>query len=74
MSEWTRFKDKLPPIGKRIIHTSPGSDTFGILTLMYILIHEEDKEKGYPLGATEEMLQCGPGYWLEIPEIPKEFG
>lgn len=72
MSQWIKFKDKMPEIGKRIIVTRPGSQTLGITTLLYTFIHEEDKERGFGLGATKEMINCNPGYWLEIPEPPKE--
>lgn len=69
---WIKFRDQMPPIGKRIVVTRPGSKTLGIATLLYTLSHEEDKDRGFGHGATEEMLKISGGHWLEIPEPPKE--
>ncbi len=69
---WTRFKDKLPEIGKRVIMTRPGSKTLGIVTIMYVFIHEEDKKRNFPMGCDKEMLKTIGGYWLEIPDPPKD--
>jgi hypothetical protein len=70
--KWIKFKDQMPAVGKRVIVTRPGSETLGILTIMYQFIHEEDKEKWFPRAATEEMIRSTGGYWLEIPNPPKE--
>jgi hypothetical protein len=72
MTQWIKFKDKIPEIGKRVVVTRPGSKTLGITTIMYTFIHEEDKERGFMMGTSEELIKSTGGYWLEIPEPPKE--
>lgn len=72
MTQWIKFRDKVPPVGKRILVTRPSSHTLGIVTLLYSFIHEEDKERGFPMGSTEDMLKTAGGYWMEIPEPPKD--
>jgi|ERR1700756_1359685 len=71
MTHWIKWSDQLPPLGKKVITTRPGSNSLGITTLMFTLNHEEDSER-FLGGGTEEMLKACPGYWFEIPEPPEE--
>lgn len=72
MTQWIKFKDKLPPLNKRIVVTRNGSKTLGITTLMYTFAHEEDKDRGFNMGTNEDLIKLAGGYWLEIPEPPKD--
>lgn len=39
---------------------------------MHTFIHEEDKKRGFHMGSSVDMIKTSGGYWLEIPEPPKD--
>jgi hypothetical protein len=73
MMEWKRFKDELPPVGKRVLVTRPslGGEIVSVASLLYVFGYEEDKNRNnFTLGATKEMIEASTDYWLEFPEPP----
>jgi len=70
---WKSIKDELPPIGEKILITTPGGG-LSIMTLGYTWCHEEDRIRGNcGLVADEELIKCAGGYWMLIPEKPREL-
>ena len=67
--EWISYKDKMPPIGKRILHHETGARFINVTTVMLMFIDEQHRSHGH-MGLTEPMLQLMNGHWLEIPEPP----
>lgn len=68
MNEWNKLKDKLPEVGEKIIFMSEDGQ-IRIATLHYTWsIHEEGR---FSCGASREDLAKNGGYWMNLPELPK---
>lgn len=67
---WKSIKDELPPIGKKILITTPIGG-LAVMTLGYNWCYEEDLNRGHGhFVGTEDTIKCVEGYWMLIPERP----
>ena len=70
MSEWHKFENELPPVGKKCIIANSKTSTLSIHTLGYTFQHESDD--GWTKVSTAQQIQQQNGYWLEIPPLPED--
>lgn len=72
MSEWKKFTDELPPIGKKLVlHQHYNFDSLVIATFGYNFQYDDHRMHSMQVD-TKEGIMTNKGYWLELPPIPKE--
>ncbi len=73
MNEWKKYEDEMPPLGKILVSHSPElshGEQFAVITFGYMVARLDSNY--YPKPSTEEDIKSNKGYWLELPEVPKE--